>query len=508
MKKILALAAASCFFCLMAVQSFAEDKVYNVDVCVIGAGAGGTTAALSALEQGFSVVLLEKMPGLGGGGNFMEGTYAAGSRMQIKENYPYNPEYGFKQIMDFHHWRIEPKLVRTFINATADNIDFLLDHGVEFEGIKTMFVGYNLTWHVFKDNTGATMIKAFVPLIKEKGGIILTETPGKQLIQDKSGRITGVIAENADGERITVNAKRGVIVATGGFAMNREMVKKYLTRFPLEGQGAKGREGDGINMMIAVGADTANMDLGMQSGPCFDVDSSLTFGNNVKYAAFGAVVLQPFLHVDMQGERFFDETLSFEYMSNAIEKRGGRTWNIMDQAIIDDLQHGNGVVRNHGNILVAGDRLKDLDKLIVEAMKEPGNVVVKAKTLDELAKKTGMDPVKLKQSVANINKYAAQGYDEEFYKERKALRKIEKGPFYAFKTVLKMYATLGGAKINENFQVLDKQGKVIPGLYAIGQDAGGLYSDSYDMHIAEGTGSAFAIAGGRLSVKHMKENSK
>lgn len=495
-------------FVLFAVGVNAADKTYDVDVCVIGAGAGGTTAALSALENGLSVVLLEKMPGLGGGGNYMEGTYAAGSRFQIKENYPYNSEYGFKQIMNFHHWRIEPKLVRTFINATAGNIDYLVDHGVEFEGIRTMFVGYNLTWHVFKNNTGATMIKAFVPMIKSKGGIILTETPGKKLIKDNKGRITGVIAENADGDKITINAKRGVIVATGGFAMNKDMVKKYLTRFPLEGQGSKGREGDGINMMIEAGAATLNMDLGMQAGPNFDVDSSLTFGNGVKYGAMGAVALSPYLHVDMQGERFFDETLPLEYMSNAIERRGGRTWNIIDEAIVRDYQHGKGVARNFGNMYVAGDKLENFDKLIAEAMKEPGQVVVKASNLDELAKKTGMDPIKLKQSVANINKYAEQGYDEEFYKERKYLRKIEKGPFYAFKTVLKMYATLGGAKINENFQVIDVKGNVIPGLYAIGQDAGGLYSDSYDMHVAEGTGSAFAIAGGRLSVKNIKSQGK
>lgn len=136
----------------------AAEKVYNVDVCVIGVGTGGHYGCPFRFGTG-AVVLLEKMPGLGGGGNFMEGTYAASSRMQIKEYYPYNPEYGFKQIMDFHHWRIDPKLARMFINSTADNIDFLLDHGVEFELIKTMFVRYNLTWHVFKDNTGTTELR-------------------------------------------------------------------------------------------------------------------------------------------------------------------------------------------------------------------------------------------------------------------------------------------------------------------------------------------------------------
>ena len=94
--------------------------------------------------------------------------------------------------------------------------------------------------------------------------------------------------------------------------------------------------------------------------------------------------------------------------------------------------------------------------------------------------------------------------DDEFYKDSQWLREVKKGPFYAIKGSLRTYATVGGANVNEYFQPLTPDGKVIKGLYAIGQDAGGLYSDSYDMHIAEGTASSWAINGGRLSVEHIK----
>ncbi|MCL2898932.1 FAD-dependent oxidoreductase [Brenneria tiliae] len=495
-------------FSLFALGANAQTKTYDVDVGVIGGGAGGVTATLVAAENNLSVVLLEKMAFLGGGGNHFEGTYASESPMQIEENNPYSPEFAFKQIMNFHHWRIDPKLLRTFINATGDNIRYMMAHGVEFEKIQTMQPkNANRTWHVLKNNTGATMINAFVRDIKKYPDVtILSKTSGKKLIQDDTGRVTGIIAEDTAGNEIIINAK-AVIVATGGFAMNREMVLKYL-RFPLEGQGAAGRVGDGVNMMMAAGADTVNMELGAQAGPCFDVDGSYTFGHGAKYLAIGALVLQPFLHVDMTGDRFFDESQPLEFMSNAIEARGGKTWHIINQQVLDELQNGKGLAKNHGNMLVRGARLDNLQTILQQAMAEPGPVVVKANTLDELAVATGMDPRILAASLERNNRYARQGYDEEFYKDRIYLRSMEEGPYYAVKTVIKMFATLGGARVNEKFQVLDKQRQIIPGLYAIGQDAGGLYSDSYDMSIAEGTASAFAITGGRLAPLAIAEEVK
>ena len=132
----------------------------------------------------------------------------------------------------------------------------------------------------------------------------------------------------------------------------------------------------------------------------------------------------------------------------------------------------------------------------------------KADTLEELAVLTGMDPKRLTATTERMNELVKLGKDEDFYKDAQWLREVKTGPFYAIKGNLRTYATTGGADVNEHFQALDKDGNVIPGIYAIGQDAGGLYSDSYDMHIAEGTASSWAICGGKIAVDHIVANRK
>ena len=107
-----------------------------------------------------------------------------------------------------------------------------------------------------------------------------------------------------------------------------------------------------------------------------------------------------------------------------------------------------------------------------------------------------------------MNELTAMGKDEDFYKDAQWLREVKTGPFYAIKGSLRTYATTGGSAVNEHFQSLTPAGQPIPGLYAIGQDAGGLYSDSYDMHIAEGTASSWAICGGKLAVDHIVSQKK
>ena len=119
-----------------------------------------------------------------------------------------------------------------------------------------------------------------------------------------------------------------------------------------------------------------------------------------------------------------------------------------------------------------------------------------------------MDPARLAATANRMNKLVKIGKDEDFYKDSEWLREVKTGPFYAIKGSLRTYATTGGASVNEYFQPLDEKGNVIKGIYAIGQDGGGLYSDSYDMHIAEGTASSWAICGGKLAVDHIVKTAK
>lgn len=124
-------------------------------------------------------------------------------------------------------------------------------------------------------------------------------------------------------------------------------------------------------------------------------------------------------------------------------------------------------------------------------------------TIEEVAKKAGMDPATLKRSCDNMTKFARQGRDDQFGKDPYYLREVATGPFYVIRGKLNTLTSLNGVKVTENLEVLDKNDRVIPGLYATGHDAGGVYGDSYDLKVGEGTASSFAVNGGRIAVKNI-----
>lgn len=489
--------------------AFAADKTMNVDICVVGAGAGGITAGMAAVDAGFKTVILEKLAVIGGGGNYMEGTFAVGSRLQIKDNVGVTPEKQFKRVMDFHHWRINGKALNSWLKQTATTIDWLEAHGIHFEGVHTAFIDGNRTWHMFEGGHGSSLIKNFAQKIEAKGGQILTSTPAKSLIIDKAGVVRGVVAKNDDGDTITIHAK-AVIIATGGFSCNPEMVKKYLPYAGYESAGSPGRTGDGVQMLEKAGAKLVNMNVTMQAGLWLKgVPTGLQFGKdgvtNATYVRLLAALFQPYLKVSPRGERFADETLPLEYISNAAEEIGGEAFAVFDDNTrLEMIQ--KGLPRGYFGMVAPGTKFDNFDKLFAQGVKD--GFCYKASSLKELAEKTGMDYARLKKTVDRMNAMTKNQKDDEYYKDSQWLREVKKGPFYAIKGSLRTYATVGGASVNEYFQPLRADGSVIKGLYAIGQDAGGLYSDSYDMHIAEGTASSWAINGGRLSVEHIKSELK
>lgn len=503
-RTLLKLSAAMLAVGCLSVYSFAADKTINADVVIVGAGAGGMAAGMAAVDEGLKTVILEKQPIVGGGGNYMEGTFAVGSDLQKRENVGINPEKQFRRVMDFHHWRINGAALNNWLKETANTIRWMEDHGIKFEGVKTAFIDGNRTWHMFEGGHGSSLIRLFNQKIKDKGGQILTSTPGQELIIDKDGVVRGVIATDKNGDKITINAKN-VIISTGGFSGNKEMIKKYLPYDGYVGAGSPGRTGDGIKMLESAGAKLSNMNVTMQAGLWLkDVDTDLQFGKDgvtkAKYVRLLAALNQPYLRVSLKGDRVADETLPLEYTSNAYEEVGGEGYSVFDDKTRKEMVE-KGIPRGYFGMVAVNTKFDNFDPLFEEC--EKMGVCFKANTLDELAKKTGMDPERLKATVDRMNEMAEAKYDDQFYKDPQWLREVKTGPFYAIKGSLRTYATTGGSAVNEKFQAMNKDGKPIPGLYAIGQDAGGMYSDSYDMHIAEGTASSWAINGGRLAVRHI-----
>ena len=482
--------------------ALAADQTMNVDVCIVGAGAGGVSAGMASVDAGFKTVILEKLGVIGGGGNYMEGTFAVGSRLQLKDNVGINVEKQFKRVMDFHHWRINGKALNNWLKQTAATIDWMEQHGIKFEGVHTAFIDGNRTWHMFEGGHGSSLIKNFAQKIEAKGGQILTSTPAQSLIIDKNGTVTGVIAQNEDGDKITINAK-AVIIATGGFSCNPEMVKKYLPYAGYESAGSPGRTGDGINMARLVGAHVAGMHAVAGNAPYLpDVPPINQFSGPDELKQGRCALAQPWLWVDHTGRRFFNESRGSVFVDvyNAMTTAGGVSYTIFDQEKMDRMIQ-KGAVLPFNAIVLAETPLKALPK--TWEIGQQRGWAFKADTIEELAMQIGVPPKNLRETMQKVNSYAETGVDPEFGRKKEHLVKfnLEKGPYYALKAIRAFFLTLGGVTVTPNFEAKNPQGDVIRNLYVIGQDIGGLYDSSYDLR-CEGSASSFAMTSGRVAALH------
>jgi fumarate reductase flavoprotein subunit len=475
-----------------------KEIMKETDVVAIGSGLTGLTAALTAAEGGARVVLFEKMRSLGGSSNFPEGMFAVESEMQRQECIGITRDGAFKKIMEYSHWRANPRLVRIFVNESADTIAWLQRQGVEFVGPKANWEDSPRTWHILKgppDGRGGPMIKALAVRARELGVDIRLATPVRRILKER-GATTGVIAEE-NGEECEVSAK-AVIIGTGGYANNKEWIKKYsgceLERnlFPL---GNIDKTGDGIRMAWEVGAAEEGIGLiqYLRVGPLL--------GPGVKFMQqLECVAMQPNLYVNQAGERYCDESMTpnFAFDGNALTRLKEKySYSIFDDGVKRHMME-KGVVIGMGMVRPPGTRFLEVDEELKDMVEKGNPNIFVAGSIEELAGKMGINPSNLKATLAEYNSYCEQGRDELFAKDRKYLRPLKGPRFYAVKSYLAFLGTLGGIKINHRMEVVDKEDSPIPGLYAGGLDAGGLYGDSYDV-IMSGSTSAFAANSGRIA---------
>lgn len=498
---LLALMVAAVF----SMPAYAE-KVYNADIVVIGGGATGLAAGVQAKLLGADVIILEKQGITGGSANFAEGIFAAESQMQKRQGIDVSKKFAFKAIMEYSHWRANAPLVSAIVGKSAETLEWLKGFGINYEFIGVGGFGGPLTWHVVGGveidgkhyEHGKAVMMTLDKKFRELGGTVLLNTAGKKLVTDK-GKIKGVIAETKDGEKVIVNAK-AVIIGTGGYGNNKEMLKQY-SRFPeVIMVGQTGKDGDGIQMAWEAGAGKEGQEIMISYRPGLA-------GFSTKSHLIAAAV-QPYLFVDPNGRRYTDEynIAEWPFSGNALERIGGVAYSIYDENT-RQLFLKEGIQMPLGEWVIYGTKLTQLDdEFNKELAKNNGNVF-KVNTIDEIAAKIGADPKVLRETIARNNKAAAVHKDEEFYKDSDFLRPIEKGPFYVTKLRPRALGTFGGIRINEKAEAVTADGQTIPGLYAGGLDAGGMYGDSYDLEMG-GACFAFALNSGRIAaenaVKYMK----
>ena len=484
-------------------NAFAQ-KQYDTELVVVGSGVAGLTAAAYASDQGVKTILLEKLPNVGGQLIIIEGTFAVETKTQRQDMVGLTKDEAFNQIMDYSGWRANAAYNKKYVDNSASTLEWLQKKGVEMEGVTTDTPDGNRVYHMYKSGfPGKNYIDSMMKVIKENNNIVLTETPAKSLITDKKGNVTGVIAENADGEEIRVNAK-AVLLATGSFVNNAEILQKYNPELvkgikhisPLKNMG------DGIVMGQKIGADVANMNtMIFESAVPVNMDYHEIHDNPARLDAY-MILKTPSIWLNKNGKRFVNEALSGDYtvVSNSLVANGSELVVIMDEEIRKDIMFGAGSHANYFTLYDRGQLVKHFDEAVQDGMKK--GYAFKANSIEELAKKMNMDVAIVKASVERYNKLAEKGEDVDFGKDAAQLKPITHAPYYGFIGMNTICDAAGGLKIDENAQVINTEGYNIPGLYAAGATTGGMYGTNYP-YIMPGYASGSAMNAGRFAVEHV-----
>ena len=349
----------------------------STDVVAIGSGVSGLAAALTAAEGGASVTVFEKQRSFGGSSNFFQGIFAVESEMQRERYITYSRDDAFRSIMEFSHWRANPRLVRAFVDESASTISWLQKHGVKFTGAEA-FNPAARTYHVVKGH-GEAAIKALVTSAKEKSVDLRAGVAVKRLVREGNS-ITGVIVEE-DGEDTTVAAK-AVVIASGGYANNKAWIKKYVG-FDLDVNlipiGNVDKTGDGIRMAWEVGGAEDGMGV-------IEIFRAGPIGPD--FAMMGPIeqiANQPDLWVNPQGERFCDETVTFYDTSvgnvNARYEEG-YTWSLFDESIKKEVME-KGIDKGVGMDNPPGTKPLNFDAELTAALERGTTEVYVADSIEE-----------------------------------------------------------------------------------------------------------------------------
>ena len=472
-------------------ETAAEDTTIDTDIVIVGAGGAGMTAAIAATEAGKNVVIVESQGMVGGnsvrstGGmnatktpaqDENEFTESAGVEKTLETaanewadneaitalaatvaeqwaEYQANPVGYFDsvELMELDtliggHGTNDPALVEALCSNSADAIAWLSEQGIELTSVSSFGGASVKRIHRPVDDEGKTISVGsyMIPLLeakcKEADVTFVMNTTANEILTDADGAAVGIVATGKNGETVTVNAK-AVILATGGFGANLDMVVEYkpdLAGFMTTN--APGALGQGIDMAVAIGAGTVDMDQ-IQIHPTVEANTAALITEGLR--GDGAIL------VNAEGNRFTDEVGTRDVVSAAeIAQTGSYSWLIIDQAMVDASSVIQGYIKN--------------------------GYTFSGETYEELAEAIGVDPAAFAATMEKWNACVEAGVDEEFGRTSFA-NPLNTAPYYAIKVTAGIHHTMGGLTINPQTQVLAGDGSVINGLYAAGEVTGGVH---------------------------------
>jgi len=444
----------------------------EADVCIIGAGISGLAAAVRCAQLGMSVAVADKRDAFVPHGKYL-GIVPAGTDKKIFA----------KRWLKACGSRVNEELLWLYMNKSEAALSWLLElGGIEAVPVASRYM--NPTTGAFPGDYelrptgeytaegGALLAEVLENALKRLGGVIYRPVTAEQLEKDADGRVVSFVAHEADGTQVRFAAKKAVILAAGDCGADEEMVSALSPVSLKAGKNNSLNSGDGQKMAYWAGAEL----------------DGLYWAANMDCSAYGPYTFF-FTSVNRDGRRFMNEDTSVQAKArHCMNQRGGEyCYTVCDGKWFDELKAGLAYV---GGDTVAPAKL---DKAAIEA--ECGENLFCADTLEELAEKIGVCPEALKATAKRVNELAAKGEDVDYGKRPELLTTIEKAPFYAFKWGSALRSVFGGAVVDTEMQVNDPDDHPIPGLYAVGTCAGGLYAVTYPTILAgSGFGSALTFA--------------
>ncbi len=488
-----------------------ETKDLQAELVVIGGGGAGLAAAITAMEKGcHSVIILEKAGSPGGSTAMAHDIFAAESPVQKRMGVDAYKNELFKIAMEWAHWsKINPRIVRAFIDKSGDTILWLEEKGLSFELLPMFPNQVPLVRHAMRGK-GAELVRMLRKNCEEMHVTILTRTPSRKILRDEKGNINGILAATKDGE-VTIAAK-SVIIATGGYGNNKEMLKKYCSYYhqdTMTYDGVSGNTGDGIIMATEIGAATAGLGHMNLHGPCVNAKSAtelLNLDRNNKEGMPLKISLEIFarepevLWVNKSSRRFIDEGYirqAFAYGNAIAQQPDGIVYTLFDSTIAKTMEE-QGLIMQTAPHWRPFDAFTPLPGLQRELRKLDVNSLKISDSWDDIARWIGVAPDVLKATIDEYNTACEQAYDPLFAKDRRYLLPLRSAPYYAIRGHASVCDTMGGIKVNENMEVLDTEDNPIPGLYGAGVTVGGWESESYNYRLT-GHLVGFALNSGRIA---------
>lgn len=480
----------------IAPEPIAEDEITETiesDVVVIGLGASGTYAATSAVENGLSVTVLERNEKFNANGG---SHYVFNSKAQLDQDQPVDTTTAVKDFMNISSYRVDASAIWTWANRSGEAADWFADvvepyglrpvlqhsDDIDIERIypgTIIFIGgeNEPTSAVDQDPYNGDLGLGFVPEIdlldaltknlQEKGADIRFKHTSQQLVCDDSGRVTAVIAEDENGNLKKFVGAKGVIIATGSYSQDHDMLEYFcpiVSHNPMGDKVAQFNMGDGSGIKQALWVGGA-----MQPN-----------GDHPPMMFWGATNCIKNVMVNSTGKRFIDENAGQSNFAAAQFTQPGATmvalWN---EAYAEQLPAVPYRVDEADKWTVTPEELLEKWNGLVEA-----GVFMKAETLDEIAEAYGLPADTLAETIETYNTYCEEGEDKEFHKDPDTLHELT-GPYFATKyDVPASLACMGGLHVNAQSQVLTADEKPIEGLYAIGLAAGDFYANQYSTRFA------------------------